>query len=93
MINNTPPTLQKMKWIICGFMENYTLVIYNRMTSWKWLILFVLCRLEKMMDNLNATMDRADDNIPLTEEEIKDCICTAKFPDDDRYILLLYMYC
>jgi hypothetical protein len=46
-----------------------------------------------MMDNLNATMDRADDNIPLTEEEIKDCICTAKFPDDDRYILLLYMYC
>lgn len=39
------------------------------------------------MDNLNATMDRADDNIPLTDDELTDCICTAKFPDDDRYIL------
>ncbi|CAC5374487.1 TDRD12 [Mytilus coruscus] len=42
-------------------------------------------QLEKMMDCLNNTMDRSDENIPFTEEDLNEAICAAKFPDDDRW--------
>ncbi|XP_052060884.1 uncharacterized protein LOC127701133 isoform X2 [Mytilus californianus] len=42
-------------------------------------------QLEKMMDCLNNTMDRSDENMPFTEEDLNEAICAAKFPDDDRW--------
>ncbi|XP_076111418.1 uncharacterized protein LOC143079744 isoform X2 [Mytilus galloprovincialis] len=42
-------------------------------------------QLEKMMDCLNNTMDRCDENMPFTEEDLNEAICAAKFPDDDRW--------
>ncbi|VDI72626.1 aarF domain-containing kinase, partial [Mytilus galloprovincialis] len=42
-------------------------------------------QLEKMMDCLNNTMDRCDENMTFTEEDLNEAICAAKFPDDDRW--------
>lgn len=39
-----------------------------------------------MMDCLNNTMDRCDENMPFTEEDLNEAICVAKFPDDDRLV-------